>query len=236
MDVYRRVLAMDTSTHTQALALIEGDEQIARRHHLTRGNHADTLLHNIHDMLGQHAWTLDSIDLVACGLGPGSFTGLRVGLANAKALAFAAGAALGGVSSLAAIARPVTALHQGPVLVAVDARRLEVYAGVYVADERGLHAIRVDQALSPALLMQWISELPEVVVVGGGFQAYFADDSMPGHARLLDSAWNSPSPFSVGTMARAHVLQAGPGDLVTLEPNYIRPSDAESNLAARLKP
>lgn len=235
MDAYRRVLAIDTSTPTQALALIEGDEQIARRHHVTRGNHADTLLHNIHDMLGQHAWKLDTIDLVACGLGPGSFTGLRVGLANAKALAFAAQASLGGVSSLAAIARPVTALHQGPVLAAVDARRLEVYAGLYIADEHGLHSLREDQALSPAQLLEWLTETKDVVVVGGGFQAYFSAESLPKHARLLDQAWNSPSPYSVGTMTRALVQKSGAGDLVTLEPNYIRPSDAEANLAARLK-
>lgn len=233
MASYNRILALDTATRIQALALIEGDEQVARRHHTSPGNHADTLLHNINDMLKQQNWAIDDIDLVACGLGPGSFTGLRVGLANAKAIAVSAGAAVSGVSTLAAIARPVTALHSGPVVAAIDARRKEVYVGVYQDGPNGFECIHGDSALGPDALLELIESLVDPVVVGGGAQAYFKAGQLPAHIRSLGSGWDSPSPYSLGTLTRARVLQEGPSDIVTLEPNYIRPSDAEANLATR---
>ncbi len=233
MTNYTRILALDTATRIQAIALIEGDEQVARRHHTSPGNHADTLLHNINDMMQQQNWSIDDIDLVACGLGPGSFTGLRVGLANAKALAISAGAAISGVSTLAAIARPVTALHSGPVVAAVDARRKEVYVGVYQVGPGGFEAIHADTAMGPDALLDLLNSLENPVIVGGGAQAYFKASQLPGHVRALGSGWDSPSPYSIGTLTRERALSEGPGDIVTLEPNYIRPSDAEANLALR---
>lgn len=233
MTSLARILAIDTATRIQALALIEGDEQVARRHHSSPGNHADTLLHNINDMMRQQNWSIDDIDLVACGLGPGSFTGLRVGLANAKAIAVSANAVISGVSTLAAIARPVTALHSGPVVAAIDARRREVYVGVYQVGPNGFEAVQADTALGPDALLSLLDSLEDPVIVGGGAQAYFKAGQLPGHIRSLGSGWDSPSPYSVGTLTRARVLSEGPGDLVTLEPNYIRPSDAEANLALR---
>jgi tRNA threonylcarbamoyladenosine biosynthesis protein TsaB len=184
-------------------------------------------------MLKQQNWSIDEIDLVACGLGPGSFTGLRVGLANAKALAVSAGAAISGVSTLAAIARPVTALHSGPVVAAVDARRKEVYVGVYQDGPNGFECIQGDTALGPDALLELIESMVDPVLVGGGAQAYFKAGQLPAHIRSLGSGWDSPSPYSLGTLTRARVLKEGPGDIVTLEPNYIRPSDAEANLATR---
>lgn len=232
MNQHKRVLAIDTSTRIQALALVEGSEQLARRHHVTRGNHADTLLHNIHDMLTQHGWTVDALDLVACGLGPGSFTGLRVGLANAKALAFSAGADLAGVSSLAAIARPVTNVVEGPVLAAIDARRNEVFAGLYQADGERLVVLREECALGPDALAKWIESLGHVSVVGGGYQTYFGQAPC-GAARILGSGWDSPSPYSIATLGRLAAVSPSSSAFAALEPNYIRPSDAEANLAAR---
>ena len=82
-----RALAIDTSTKAQSLALTDGDRVVARRITHVRTNHSESLLRNIDDMLAQARWGLSELDLVAAGLGPGTFTGLRVGLATAKALA-----------------------------------------------------------------------------------------------------------------------------------------------------
>ncbi|MEZ4462167.1 MAG: tRNA (adenosine(37)-N6)-threonylcarbamoyltransferase complex dimerization subunit type 1 TsaB [bacterium] len=234
MMTYTRILAIDTATGIQALALVDGDTQVARRHHTTRGNHADTLLHNIHDMLTQQRWSIEDLDLVACGLGPGSFTGLRVGLANAKALAVSAGAVVAGVSTLAAIARPVAALTSEPIVSVVDARRLEMYVGVYQMIDGTFHNVLPDVAVGPEEFLSLLDRFPNAVVVGSGHHPYVSTEQLPKAVTVLHSGWDSPSPFSLATLTRAAVLTSGPPDIVALEPNYIRPSDAEANLKARL--
>lgn len=228
------MLSIDTGSAIQALALVDGDEQVARRHHTTpRGNHADTLLHNIHDMLVQQRWKLTDLDLIACGLGPGSFTGLRVGLANAKALAVSADAAVAGISTLAAIARPVAALHSGPIVSVIDARRQEMYVGVYAHDGSQFLTLEADHAVGPAEMKALLDRFPGAVVVGGGTASYLSSQDFPKDTKVLGSGWDSPSPFSLATLTRQWVLEQGVPDIVTLEPNYIRPSDAEANLARR---
>ena len=231
-----KILSIDTSTRIQAIGLVHGTVQVARHHHLVPRDHSSTLLQNISTMLGQQGWSAADLDLVACGLGPGSFTGLRVGMANAKGLARAADAAIVGVSTLASIARPVAALHQGWVVSAIDARRGEVYAAVYRVGN-DIEIEHVDRAWQPEALASAIEDLSAqapVCLVGDGFRAHslFQDLEDP-QIKLLDAAWDSPSPFSTASIGRRIYQDRGGDDLVTLEPNYIRLSDAEISWQAR---
>ena len=228
---FRRVLAIDTATRIQTLALLDGDAVLARRLHQVKFNQASTLLHNIGDMLGQHDLSPRDLDLICVGVGPGSFTSLRVGLANAKGLARAAGCALAGVSSLEAVARPACYMHDGPVVATIDARRGEVYAGVYRGRGEGFEALIADHTATPSALKARLEEEfagQAIVASGTGVRAYpeLSGWDAP-NVRVLDAAWDAPSSVSVALLGRARALRDGPDDLARLEPNYIRLSDAE---------
>jgi len=226
-----RILSIDTSTRIQALGLVEDGRQLARRHHIVRINHAATLLHNISDMLEQHRWSMKDIDLVGVGIGPGSFTGLRVGLANAKALARAAHAHIAGISSLDALARPACDIHDGLVVAAIDARRSEVYSATYRGDGSGAFEKVVEaRTIAPEELSKHIRELEgRVLVIGNGIRSYAndLDHWRDERIRSLSNGWDSPSPFSIAMMAHSRLESEDVDDLITLEPNYIRLSDAE---------
>lgn len=224
---FDRILAMDTSSRVQTLALVQGDTLLARRHHVANTNHASTLLHNISDMLSQHDMTIHDLDLIACGIGPGSFTGLRVGLANAKGIALATGAGLVGVSSLEAMARPVWSATQSTVVALADARRNEAYVATYDSNFVQLHDAR---AMSPGDAVKHIQELcstGDVAIVGSALTVYAeAFQDIP-NVRSFGEGWDCPSPFSLALIGRAQALKTGATSWSLLEPNYIRPSDAE---------
>lgn len=228
---YRRVLAIDTATRIQTLALLDGEAVLARRLHQVKFNQASTLLRNVGDMLSQHDIGPRDLDLICVGVGPGSFTSLRVGLANAKGLARAAGCAIVGVSSLEALARPACYLHEGPVVATIDARRGEVYAGVYRGRGEDFCCLVADHTATPAALQALIEERfadDAIVASGTGVRAYPELRAWQApKVRVLDAAWDAPSSVSIALLGRARALRDGPDDLARLEPNYIRLSDAE---------
>lgn len=226
-----RTLAVDTSTKAQALALTDGATVVARRLTRVKTNHSESLLANIDDMLRQAAWKPGDLELVCVGLGPGTFTGLRVGLSTAKALARATGAALVGVDSLAATANPITALFDGYVVSLVDARRGEVYLGVHHRTASGLACDHAAEAATPARVRAVVEELEgPVVIAGGGLRAYpelltwQRSDIV-----CLPEPWDGPSSVSIAFLGARMFADRGPDDLAELEPNYVRLSDAEMN-------
>jgi tRNA threonylcarbamoyladenosine biosynthesis protein TsaB len=227
-----RVLALDTSTKSQVLALMEGTDVVARRMSRVRVNHSETLLANVDDMLAQARWTIDSLELVTAGLGPGTFTGLRVGLATAKGIARGAGAPIVGVSSLAATANPVTSLFDGTVVALCDARRGEVYCGAYRRDEEGLETVVPPHAAAPRAIRTLVEGIDdEVVVVGNGLRAYpeLQDWDRP-DVQTLAQPWDGPSSVSIALLGRRRLEHEGADDLAALEPDYVRLSDAEVNI------
>jgi len=225
---YKNILALDTSSRVQTLALVQGDTLLARRQHVANNNHAATLLHNISDIMTQHDMELGQLDLIVCGLGPGSFTGLRVGLANAKAIALSTGAGLVGISSLEAMARPVWSARKECVFALADARRGEVYLSAF---SRDFVALCPEVAITPSdalLRIEARAHDEPVSVVGSGLEAFkgvFAD--LGSNVSCFGEGWDCPSPFSLALLGRARAQESGTENWKVLEPNYIRPSDAK---------
>ena len=126
-------LALDTATPHGRFALAEGESLLAYRPHNVTGSYADALLPVVDLLLAQAGRRLKEVRLVAVTDGPGSFTGVRIGVATAKTLAWALGAELAAVSTLAAMAAAL--LHEHPArdlaVPVLDARRGEVFAGLY---------------------------------------------------------------------------------------------------------
>lgn len=131
------ILAIDTSSALTSVALVDGTDVIAERTHLDARRHAEVLAPLLQEVLG-HV-DRGSVTAVACGVGPGPYTGLRVGIASARAVGLAWDLPVHGICSLDAIAAAaVSGEGAGDVCVATDARRREVYWARYAADGRRL--------------------------------------------------------------------------------------------------
>lgn len=216
------VLAFDTATPSTAVALLRDDGADAQRRHDPapgeRPGHGPQLLELAHELLDEAGLTLADVDRVGVGVGPGGFTGLRIGVATARALAQAADAEIVGVSTLEALAAAAEPAPGQGVLAVVDARRGEVFVGGWRDGERVVGPL----AVAPAAVGS---------IAGGGWLAVgdgalrFRDD-LEGAGCLVPedgSARHGVSALAVGRLAR----RAGRGmqrDLVV--PEYLRKPDA----------
>jgi len=207
------VLGIDASTLTASVAVLR-DHDVLAEEDARADLQAEALLPLIARVLARAGIAPRAIEAVAVGAGPGSFTGLRIGMATAKGLAFAAGCPLWAVSSLRALA--FAARGVAPVLVAaLDARRGEVYAGVFDGD---LEPLAPERALAPGALAAAVGD-PRAVVFGDALDVY-PDLGI----RIADGVRRTPSGAHVALVAlngdRTDVLTGG-------GPVYVRPAEAE---------
>ena len=214
------VLALDTATTTSAVALWRDGRVVAERRRLVTA-HSDSLLVMIDESFAEAGLMPRQLDGVACGAGPGSFTGLRIGLATAKGLCFALDKPLAMVSTLAAIAARAP---DGRVLAVIDALKGEVYAGLF--DVVGGQPERAgdEGVIAPERLLAQLGDWQPAVVVGSGALKY-PQLVVPG-ARLLDSD-AGPYPADLARLGAARFLAGLADDLATATPAYLRPSEAE---------
>jgi tRNA threonylcarbamoyladenosine biosynthesis protein TsaB len=216
------VLGIDTATQTASIALVRDDAVIAAAEVMSR-THGDVLLPAIDALVRGAGLGPRDLDAIAIGAGPGSFTGLRIGMATAKGIAFAADRPLWIVSSLAALAWG-GATAGGLLVPVLDARRAEVYAGFYRAGERGVIEVATERVLPPAELAAAIATHRD-----GGPVAVFGD-ALQILGELGDGvAVRADLPR---TPSGAAVAQLGAwGDRVDAldrgAPAYIRPAEAE---------
>jgi tRNA threonylcarbamoyladenosine biosynthesis protein TsaB len=224
-----KTLAIDTSLATGSVAAIDGD-RIAMRTLPTAGEHARLLAATVAAVTAELVWLPAAAELVAVVRGPGSFTGLRVGVTAAKALCWATGSRLVGVSSGEVIARgTATAVgrHDAAVHVAFDAGRGEVFATMVVPDAgspTGWLGMPGTLAAAPA----WLADLPPGSIVSGPGLAILAD-SLAGRPDLVvapPAAW-TPAIAEIGRVALLRSAAGEADDPATLVPDYIRPSYAD---------
>jgi tRNA threonylcarbamoyladenosine biosynthesis protein TsaB len=214
-----RILALDTSTLTASVAVwIDG--AAAAFGDARAEPHSEKLLPLIDEMLGRAGLAPAALDAVACGAGPGSFTGLRIGLATAKGLGFALGKPLVLVSSLAALAWPARGRD---VLALLDAKKREVYAGMFGADGAPLAPERV---MPPDALEGYARAAGcALVVVGDGAAAYPQAAARCGAVDA--SIRGTPDARAVAELAAARLAAGRVDELLTAAPTYIRASEAE---------
>ena len=231
-----RVLAFDTSTLTASVAVVDGKPSAELARASVRAardsdttTHSDNLLPLIDAVLSEADTELADLDAIAIGAGPGSFTGLRIGMATAKGLAFATGKPLWAVSSLAALAAEVAANEPvaSTVVAVLDARREEVFAGCFALDASGaLRQLIAERVIPPRDLAAVVAALggsDPTRLVGDGIVTYPAELALVG---ILESAIRAtPAAVRVAELAltdrhRVDVTDSG-------APVYLRPSEAE---------
>ncbi|MEY2512784.1 MAG: tRNA threonylcarbamoyladenosine biosynthesis protein TsaB [bacterium] len=219
------VLGFDTATAATAVALLDGDaagSAAQRRHDPAPGirpGHASLLLALAHELLAGAGLTFAGVDRIAVGLGPGGFTGLRIGVATARALAQAADAEIVGVSTLRTLAMAARPAPGQNVLAVVDARRGEVFAGGWRDGEQLLGPLAVAPAAVGELGVEgWLA-------VGDGALRFREDLEGAGCVVPQD---HSPQHAVSAQMTCRLALAARHGtplDLVV--PDYLRKPDAK---------
>lgn len=222
-----KMLAVDTSTASGSVALLDGDILVAEWTVLSAQTHNRRLLHGVDRILADAAWDLEDVDAFAVTTGPGSFTGIRIGLSTLKAMAWAMEKPLIGVPSLEALAMPL-AVASCPVCAVIDARKHEVYAALYRPDGQGaLQEERAPSVLSPDKVAGWITE--ETLCCGDGFLLYRdAFFQRAGH-RPVDAGpgFHAIRAGFVGRCALRRLQDGVDTDPMRVMPLYVRPSEAE---------
>jgi tRNA threonylcarbamoyladenosine biosynthesis protein TsaB len=225
------LLALDTSTDRSALGLITRAGAIFRVTSEPERRHGSDLLPRVRDLLEQAAMRVQDLDVIAVGLGPGSYTGLRVGVTAAKTLAYITGAAVVGIDSLEAIARNATgALH---IWVVADAQRGQVYTAEF---ERPA----ADQPLVPRRrsqiddLSEWSARLDSsMLVLGPGLDKPHIRAAVRLGVVAEDAAMNYPAGPGLVELARDEWNHGRRDDLWLIEPRYLRQSAAQEQWEAR---
>jgi len=243
------LLALESATDLVGAALRRDDGAVAERTHVGGRAHGELLAPSIEEVLALSGCTLADVDALAVDVGPGLFTGLRVGVATAKALGQALGLGVVGVTSLDVLAAGAVEVagsgRAARVVAVVDARRREVFAAAY--DLRGVTDGPFDpaevgddraEALSPDELVDWLGALAAdgpVLVVGDGAVRYL-DLLAPvdGVDVSLAARLAAPSPATLARLASAR-LAAGsePVGAADLVPDYRRHADARINWEER---
>ena len=227
-----KILALDSTAKVASVALCE-DELLLGELTLNNGNtHSQTLLPMVEFLLNKFELSPADIDLFAAAVGPGSFTGVRIGAATVKGLAFGRKAPCAGVSTLEALAYNLCD-HNSLICPVMNARRQQVYTALFRAKDGVLERLMPDSAIAIAELDQKLAAFDEPVrLCGDGY-----DITLPllTHAVIPTSErYRHQSAYSVAQVARK---MQNVGELctdITLSPIYLRLSQAERERAERL--
>ncbi len=226
-----RILAFDTASQRASLALLEGAEVLAELKFHVRQTHSTVLLGSIDFLLGRVGWKLNELGLVAVGIGPGSFTGIRIGIATALGIAQSLSIPLAGISGLDALVHQVTR-PEGRLAAVLDAHRAQVYYAEYTA-EKG----KIRDALKPTLIS--LSDLEHYLAdrhlyIVGDIEACRIKASksrLTGWPRALSADMFLAS--AIGRLAWSRKRTWQLGEYLKCEPLYIRPPDALRNRISR---
>ena len=220
------ILALETATDVCGAALLDDAAVVAEAHLRRPRVHSARLTPLVEDVLAHAERAPDALDAVAVSMGPGSYTGLRIGVSTAKGWARATEAALIGVPTLEAYAaqlRPVT--RPGDVACALlDARRDEVYAGAVRRVDDGMEPHVETTALAVDALPDWLGPVEgRLWALGDGAEkSRSALEAAAPSLTVLPPDEVAPSAAWVGRRGRARLDRRGPDDLSSLEPLYVK--------------
>ena len=219
-------LAFDTSSKTAAVALLQDDTILYDVVINTGLNHAEILLPAIDQACRQLKLQINDIDLFACTLGPGSFTGLRVGVSTLKGLLVATGKPAAGVSALAALALNVKD-NAAVICSVMDAGRGQVYTASYSCNDNGLfNQICREKVVDPKDILPDISQ--DVIFVGEGAIKYRdLITERTGRVKIASGMQQYVRASSVGILGREKFIRNELLNPVTFVPFYLRTADAK---------
>ncbi|HKY62709.1 MAG TPA: tRNA (adenosine(37)-N6)-threonylcarbamoyltransferase complex dimerization subunit type 1 TsaB [bacterium] len=226
-----RLLAIDTSGRSQGVAALHGEDLLHESLLLKPASHSETLLASIDSALQAAGWRLEDVDVYALTIGPGSFTGLRIGMSTVKGLCARHPKPVAGISTLAALAFPLLE-NAEYVVPCLDAHCGEVFSGIYSRDEIYPVALEADRAWPVELWLETLGRLSgRKLLVGDAVAAY-------GNrlAEISDLEWveegryDHVSPAALGQLGLRLFQQGKALTAAELKPEYLRVSEAENRL------
>ena len=226
------ILAIETATRAGSVAAAKGERILSSQFGDAGVSHSSNLIECIQHVLQEADAGLSDIDLIAAAVGPGSFTGLRIGLATVKALANCTGRKTVGVSTLAAIG--YASAVSGDVVSLLPAGRGELFAQRFSSEKGSVRAIDTAAHLSPRALLEKYGEIRQLTLAGEG--AHQQIDLLRGWAREkgFGSGWkiveeNKNLAEAVAALALKAFRAGETLSAEQLRAVYVRPSDAEIN-------
>ena len=229
------LLAFETSAKAASVALFDGEKLLGESYQNTGLTHSQTLLLMAEDLMKNCGITVNDLTSVAVAAGPGSFTGVRIGVSAAKGLAWGREIPCFGVSTLEAMALGL-GIQEGYILPTMDARRAQVYTALFSVKNGVVTRIFEDQAIALAELKEKLPADQPIFLVGDG--------SILTYNTLKDEITNLVMPpehkmhqraVGVGLAALAAIARGEKGDGETLTPNYLRLSQAERERMEKMK-
>ena len=221
-------LAFETSAKAGSVALLDGRKLLGESYQNTGLTHSQTIMAMAQDLIAACGYTPQDVQAVAVAAGPGSFTGVRIGVAAAKGFAWGAEIPCYGVSTLEAMVLNL-GVYDGYVVGVMDARRSQVYTATFRAEKGILHRLTDDRAIS-------LQQLGEELTACDGPVYLVGDGSTLTYNTLASTVPNLVLPpehrmhqraAGVGLAAAVMIEQGLPGNGAELAPNYLRLSQAE---------
>lgn len=207
-------LGIETTTSTGGVAVMQDGVLLAEECFPVRATHSEKVLPGIARLLKQAEVRSAEITGIAVSSGPGSYTGLRIGIATALGLSAGWGIGVVGVETLRVLALSVTA--ECPVLSCITARNNEVYAAVYANSSFEAHEIVPPGIYTTSAIEESITKLDEMIAVGSGKNIM----SFPEQVRITDLLWDTPRPSIVALLGSLKAESYGFDDHPT--PVYLR--------------
>ena len=230
------ILAFETSAKAASVALLEDGKLLGESYQNTGLTHSQTLMVMAEDLLSQCGKTVADVTAAAVAAGPGSFTGVRIGVAAAKGFAWGREIPCYGVSTLEAMALSL-GVWQGYVCPCMDARRSQVYNALFYVNHGAVERVTEDRAIALAELGEELKNLEEpIFLVGDGSNLCYntLSESVPGLVLPPEHRMHQRA-CGVALAAQNQARAGDPADANTLSPNYLRLSQAERERAERMK-
>ncbi|UIK48387.1 tRNA (adenosine(37)-N6)-threonylcarbamoyltransferase complex dimerization subunit type 1 TsaB [Staphylococcus pettenkoferi] len=210
-------LLIDTSNQPLSVALVKDDKVEAEINSNEKRNHSAQLMPAVEKLFESASFTKNEVDAIVVAQGPGSYTGLRIGVTVAKTLAYSLDAELYGVSSLKALAATIDSTCKDDIVPIFDARREAVYAGVYRYERGELVETMPEQYITIQDLLTYLEDR-------GAQPLFVGQDAEKLHDHLQGKV--------VAQLPHAKVMTrliTSPVDITTFTPNYLKLSEAERN-------
>jgi tRNA threonylcarbamoyladenosine biosynthesis protein TsaB len=214
-----RILALETSSPRGSVALTDGVTLIATEEHSEPSAHAERMLPLVSRALATAGWARSSVDRIAVGIGPGSFVGLRVGIALAEGLSLGLGRPVVGVGSLSAMLWAAAREHAGPRAALLDARRNEIFCAA--EDAQGRPAIE-PRAVPRESLAELLASLGDDLAIAGAVNESLGIAAKWLRGPLLDL----PHAHAIAALGAEQAVESEP-----VLPHYVRgPGAVRPNL------
>ena len=230
------ILAFETSAKACSVALHDGQKLLAESYQNTGLTHSQTLLVMAQDLLKSCEKTAQDVTHLGVAAGPGSFTGVRIGVAAAKGFAWGGELPVYGVSTLDAMARQMD-VSMGYICACMDARRSQVYNAIFQAGAEGLRRVTEDRAISLETLKEELLALQgPIFLVGDGAELTWRTlKSQVNNLVLPPEQCRQQRASGVAAATCEAIADGKPCDGATLVPNYLRLSQAEREKMERMQ-